>query len=151
MIEPLIGSLDWDPWGREFAHDVIEVAIDLLLKQQDPKLGAKILKAALLRSWEDRNLLTRVLVVKARATDWVTLASAEMTFRNIAVQYGTALSLSSLEYMQPLVALGMSLAWEMYGITLGDDQALALFKEAIEKCQGDYMEPINDAIGALSP
>jgi hypothetical protein len=151
LIEPLIGPLPWDPWGREFAHDVIEVAIDLLLKQQDSKLGAKILEAALLRSWEDRNLLMRVLVLKARVTDWVTLASAEITFRNIVIQYAIALSLSSPEYMQPLAGLGKSLALEMYGITLTDDQALALLKKAIEQCQGDYMEPINDAIDALSP
>jgi len=153
MIDPLIKPfrIPWDPWGREFAHDVVEVAIDLLLKQQDPKLGAKILEAALLRSWEDRNLLTRVLVLRARATDWVTLASAEITFRNILVQYSIALSLSSPEYMQPLAELGKSLALEMYGITLTDDQALALLKKAIEDCQGDYMEPIKDAIEALSP
>lgn len=152
LIEPLIQPLgiDWDPWGREFAHDVVEVAIDLLLKQQDPKLGAKILEAALLRSWEDRNLLTRVLVLKARVTDWVTLASAEITFRNVVLQYAIALSLSSPEYMQPLAELGKSLALEMYGITLTDDQALTLLKKAIEECQGDYMEPINDAIDAFT-
>jgi len=151
LIEPLIKPLPWDPWGREFAHDVIEVAIDLLLKQQDPKLGEKILEAALLRSWEDRNLLMRVLVWRARVTDWVTLASAEVTFRNVVVQYAIALSLSSLKYMQPLVELGKSLALEIYGITLRDDQALALLEKAIMLCQDDYMEPIDDAISALSP
>lgn len=147
MIEDL--KIPWEPWGREFGHDVIEVVIDLLLKEQDSKLGVKILEAALFRSWEDRNLLMRVLVWRERVTDWVTLATAEKNFRNIVVQYAIALSLSSPEDMRPLIELGKSLAFEMYGITLTDELAAALFEKAIELCEKDYMDPIDDAIHAL--
>jgi len=52
--------------------------------------------------------------------------------------------------LQPPVELGKSLALEIYGIDLTDDQALALLNEVIEQCQDDYMEPINDAINALT-
>jgi len=72
----------------EFAHFAIEVAIDLLLKwNDDSKLGEKLLEANLLRSWEDRNLLVRVLVWKERRTDWITLALRELTFRNLVGRY----------------------------------------------------------------
>jgi hypothetical protein len=54
----------------------------LLLKQKDVLLGTKLLTANLLRSPLDRELLTKVLVLQHKETDWVTLVATELTFRN---------------------------------------------------------------------
>ena len=115
----------------EFAHFVIEVAIDLLLKNDDPKLGEKLLGACLLRSWEDRNLLTNVLVWRGRVTDWGTLVSAELTFRNLVGRYAMAFALPSPHDKYALANLGVELAEEMYGMTVTEEQLLFILEIAL--------------------
>ncbi len=123
----------------EFAHYIIEVAIDLLLKKQDPRLGEKLLKATLFRSWEDSLLMTKVLVWDKKVTQWITLVSAELTFRNLVARYAWALALSNSEYMYPLADLGVQLAREMYGIQITQEYARGLLSTAIDLlCRNDY-------------
>jgi hypothetical protein len=74
----------------EFAHYAIETAIDLLIRNNlDHSIGQKLFNASLLRSWEDRNLVISAIGWKYRAT----IASAELTFRNLVNKYAIALSL----------------------------------------------------------
>lgn len=134
----------------EFAHYVIEVAIDLLLKKNDDqKLGEKLLLANLLRSWEDRNLLVRILVWKEKRTDWLTLATAELTFHNLLNRYAMALVLPSPYDNNFLAALGAKLALEMYGIEVSKEELLNILETAITLCEGDYEEAINFAIAQI--
>lgn len=131
----------------EFAHYVIEVAIDLLLKNNDDqKLGEKLLLSNLLRSWEDRNLLVKVLVWKGKRTDWLTLATAELTFRNLVNRYAMALVLPSPYDKKALAELGAKLALEMYGIEASKEELLNILETAITLCEDDYKEVINFAI-----
>jgi hypothetical protein len=137
----------------KFAHYIIEVAIDFLLKEeQDSRLGVKLLKATLFRSWEDRLLMTKVMIwdEDEKVTQWITLVSAELTFRNLVARYAWALALSNSEYMYPLADLGVQLAGEN-GIPITQGEALEILGHAVGLCQGDYWAVINAAIEGIRP
>jgi len=149
VIEKAQSLSDQTGLDPEFAHFVIEVAIDLLLKNDDPKLGEKLLSATLLRSWQDRNLLANVLVWQARVTDWVTLASAELTFRNLVGRYAMAFALPIPYDKYALANLGVQLAEEMYGITVTEEQLLSILEIALNLCN-DYKGIIDAAIEEIN-
>ena len=133
-----------------FAHYAIEVAIDLLLKKNDdPKLGGKLLLSNLLRSWQDRHVLVKVLVWKHRRTDWLTLATAELAFRNLVGRYAMALALPSPKDEQAVAELGAQLAKEMYGIDITSGELLTILERAKELCW-DYEEVIDLAIEQIT-
>jgi hypothetical protein len=122
-----------------FAHFAIEAAIDLLLKEQyDHSLATKLLLANLLRSPLDRELLTKILVLKYRETDWINLITTELTFRNLVHQYATALALSNLTNKNALINLGVQLAQQLFGITANSEQLGLVLGVAIGLCQKDY-------------
>ncbi|MBN1847462.1 MAG: hypothetical protein JW932_02655 [Deltaproteobacteria bacterium] len=134
----------------EFAHFAIEVAIDLLLKNDDPSLGGKLLFANLLRSWQDRNLLANVLVWQERRTDWFTLAMSELTFRNLIHQYALAFSLPGQQAKDALAELGVQLASEMYGIEgVTPEQLFVILDAAISLCVADYQDVIHHTINQI--
>ena len=133
----------------DFAHYAIEVAIDLLLKGADPKLADKLIIANLLRSWQDRNLMVRVLVWKYNRTDWLTLAAAELTFRDLVGRYAWALSLPYPWDRIALVQLGMQLAQELYGIDASFGEVWQILEAAIGLCEGDYKGAIDSAIKGI--
>jgi len=134
----------------DFAHYAIEVAIDLLVKKNDdPNLGGKLLISNLFRSWQDRHLLVKVLVWKKRRTDWLTLATAELTFRNLVGRYALALAISSLEDKGVLVELGVQLAEEMYEIEVTPAEVMAILNAAIMLCEDDYESVIEEAIDGI--
>lgn len=134
----------------EFAHFAIEAAIDVLLvNNDDPKLGKRLLTANLLRSWEDRNLLVRVLVWNERRTDWLTLATAELTFRNLITRYAIVLSLPSPQREQLLADLGTKLALELYGIIVSPEEVLYILEYAIQLCEEDYKYVIDFTIDQI--
>ncbi|GBE37035.1 hypothetical protein BMS3Bbin07_01193 [bacterium BMS3Bbin07] len=131
----------------EFAQLAVEVAIDLLLRNNDdPRLGEKLLKADLLRSWKDRYLLVKVLVWKERRTDWLTLATAELTFRDLVGRYAVGLALPDPQNKEALAELGAQLAGERYGIEVSPAEVLNLLELAIGLCEGDYKEVVDFAI-----
>lgn len=130
----------------EFAHYAIEIAIDLLLKNDDPNLGEKLLNAILFRSFLDRQLLVKVLAWEEGRTDWLTLASAELIFRTFVVPYASALALPSPEDREALAELGSYLALSLYGIVVSPEELLDLLNLAITLCQGDYQEAIQYTI-----
>ena len=99
--------------------------------------GEKLLEASLLRSWEDRNLLERVLVLKNKTTDLLTLAATELAFRNLVGRYATALALPSPFDKDALVILGAKLAQEMYNIVVSPPEVLAILNDAIRLCEDD--------------
>lgn len=132
----------------DFAHYAIEVAIDLLLKKyDDPKLGAKLLVANWLRSYQDRHLLVKVLVWQTpRRTDWLTLVTAEWTFRSLVHRYAMALALQSPEDKAALAELGAQLASEMYEIDVTAEEVRELLEVAVDLCEPDYKDVIDFTI-----
>ena len=137
------------PIEYNFAHFAIEVAIDLLLKGDDPKLADKLIIANLLRSWQDRNLMVRVFVWEEKKTDWLTLAAAELTFRDLVGRYAWALSLPYPWDRIALVQLGTELAQELYGIDASFGQVWQILGAAIGFCEGDYKDMIEYVVGHI--
>jgi hypothetical protein len=146
--EALSGKNGLDP---EFAHYAIEVTIDLLLKREyDHRLGEKLLKATLLRSWQDRYLLTKVFVRREGRTDWATLVSAELALRNLLFRYALPLALPPPLDERALIALGVQLAQEFYGISVSVEELEEVLKEAMALCSGDYYPVIEGAKDSIT-
>ena len=139
----------------DFAHYVIEATIDLLLKADDSTLPGKLFFANLSRSWQDRSLLMRVFVWRwsERRTDWLTLATAELTFRQLVNRYALALMLPAAMDAQALAELGAELASELFGLDGITAEMLLedILPAAIDLCETDYQDPIQEAISELSP
>ncbi|MBW2469438.1 MAG: hypothetical protein JRE62_09060 [Deltaproteobacteria bacterium] len=137
-----------------FAHYVIEATIDLLLKGEDSTLPGKLFFANLFRSWQDRSLLMRVYVWRwwQRRTDWLTLATAELTFRQLVNRYAMALMMPAPLDAQALAELGAELASELFGLDGITAEMILdeLLPAAIDLCQDDYQIPIMEAISELS-
>ncbi|MGD9350875.1 MAG: hypothetical protein PVF71_14525 [Desulfobacterales bacterium] len=138
----------------DFAHYVIEATIDLLLKGDDPTLPGKLFFANLFRSWQDRSLLMRVYVWRwsQRRTDWLTLATAELTFRQLVNRYAMALMMPAPMDAQALAELGAELASELFGLDGITAEMLLdeILPAATSICENDYQNPIMEAISELS-
>ena len=144
LIAQLGGQLPPD-----LAHFAIEVAIDLLLiKNQDPALGGKLLGAALLRSPSDLNLMAKTFVSDDNPS-LQTLSSGETNFRNLVIQYATALTLPDHLRMEALGALGVQIS---EGV-LDSSTVQFILAIAMSLCSDPnvyYMDPINAAIFGIS-
>jgi hypothetical protein len=127
------------PLPEEVAHFAIETAVDLLMQNNvDRSLARKILRASLFRSWEDRNLLTRVLVLRDHQTDFLTLATAELTFRTIVQRYAAALGLPYPLNISAVAALGAELSQELFGQQATKEELLAILQAAMQVCRETY-------------
>ncbi len=137
------------PPDYELAHFAIEVAIDLLLvKHQDGSLGGKLLGAALLRSSEDLNLLAKTFVSN-NDPSLQTLSGGESNFRNLVIEYATALTLPDPLRMDALGELGAQIS----GGLLDSSTVQAILLTAMYLCSladSDYMVPITAAIEGIS-
>ena len=133
----------------EFAHLAIEVAVDVLLKNEDPELGDKLLGALQRHSSKDRALLTEVFVSEQQATDRLTLILAEMSFRQIMVSYARALSLQDPEDKNALAKWGVMLAKRLYRVEVSSDLLLRILEDAIELCKDDYKKTVDAVIEGI--
>jgi len=135
--------------NEDLAHFAIEVAIDLLLvKNQDPTLGGKLFAAALLRSSEDLKLLAKTFVADNNPS-LQTLAGGESNFRNLVIEYATALTLPDPLRMEALGALGVQIS----GGLLDSQTVKIILLKAMDLCSDPnhyYMVPINAAISGIS-
>ena len=140
----LIPPLNNPPY-YELAHFAVETAIDLLLiENDDPYLGEKLLGAALLRSQADIDLLIKTFVGSG-ATDSHALIAAEGFFRELVINYGTALSLPQPLRMWALGELGVQVAGQM-GVVITSAEVQEILQAAGDICQDDYKGPIETAI-----
>ena len=136
-------------YNPDFTHLVVEIAIDLLLRNNvDLNLGKKLLNANSSRSLVDRTLLATVLVGNEQRTDRVTLATTELSFRTVVDLYARALKLPSPYNEQALAAIGSQLA-ELYGMELSEEEALDILEVAINLCKDDYKQVIEEVISAI--
>ena len=136
---------------QEFAHWVVEIAVDLLLKNNvDHTLGKKLLTAAVFRSRLDQLLLSKVLIGEEDRTDWITLASAETAYRMLLIRYARALALPSPGDEQAIVELGVQLAGEVYGIEVTAEKLFEILRFAMGLCEGDYEEVLYHTIYGIT-
>ncbi len=133
------------------AHFAIETAVDLLMRNNvDRSLGQKVFYASLFRSWEDRNLLTRVLVLRDHRTDFLTLATAELTFRTLVQRYGLALALPYPLNINAVAGLGAELSQELFGQPATKEQLLDILMAAMSVCQETYGLAVMNTIHQIS-
>jgi hypothetical protein len=135
----------------EVAHFAIETAVDLLMQNNvDHGLGQKVLRASLFRSREDRNLLTRVLVLRDHRTDFLTLATAELTFRTLVAEYAAALSLPKPLNIAAVAALGAELSQELFGQAATKEELLGILSAAMDVCRTTYRPAVMDTISRIA-
>ncbi len=133
----------------DFAHLAVEVAVDVLLKNEDPELGGKLLNAIQRHSLKDRNLLTDVFVANQQGTDRLTLILAEMNFRHIMTQYARALSKPSPDDKEAIAAWGVMLAQRYYHTKVTSGFLLKLLNDAIDLVKDDYKETVDTVIEGM--
>lgn len=153
-----------DQVALEVHHNIVESAVDLLIRRQDPHVGQRITAAALLRSPDFPALL-----VDAYARDFSrhfdltrseaakTIAAAEMNFRRMMLQYGQILMQDDETAMQ-LVAEQLADQATTYlssfGVILPASlDVVELAKQfldiAIRLCEPDYAQEIQATIDAV--
>jgi hypothetical protein len=136
----------------DFAHLVIEVAIDLLLSDQvyaRQNLGKELLRASLLRSSLDRTLLSKLLVrEEPQRTDLRTLIAAELVFRGVVDMYARPLELPSPDNEEALAKLGVRVA-KLMGMDITEEEILALLDTATNLCKDDYESVMQYVIAAI--
>ncbi len=134
----------------EFAHLAIEVAVDVLLKDnEDPQLGEKLLNALQRHSSQDRTLLIDVFVSNEKRTDRLTLILAELSFRQVMVQYARALSLPDPDNKEALAKWGAMLAQRLYQMKISPDVLLKVLNDAIDLCKDDYKATVDTVIEGM--
>ncbi|NWG03767.1 MAG: hypothetical protein HXY44_13020 [Syntrophaceae bacterium] len=148
---PISGDFTKD---REFAHSIVEAAIDLLLKNEYPELGPKLIEASTSRSPEDLGLMLKAFVWnrKNKRTDWLTLTSAERIFLNFVRQYADAFNSSHLNDLDPMSELGANLASRIYDISIEPNEVKVLIQLAISLCEQEdfhYKDVIQEAIDGI--
>jgi hypothetical protein len=142
--EQLTAFFGFDP---NFAHLVVEAAVDLLVKENhDPGIGNTLRRAAQSRSPQDLYLLASVLVLGGARTDLGTLVWAELAHRAFLIGYGTALALPSPFDRLALAGLFVGLAREAYGTEIPLGKMLVALKAADALCRYDYLPVITETI-----
>ena len=135
----------------DFAHLAIEVAVDVLLRDnEDHQLGQKLLTSLQRHSSKDRTLLTDLFVKNQQITDRLTLINAEMNYRQVMLQYARALSKPSPDNREALAKWGVMLAQRLYGTRLSSDYLLGVLEDAIALCKDDYKETVDTVIQGIN-
>ena len=153
-----------DEVALEVHHNIVESAVDLLIRRQDPHVGQRITAAALLRSPDFPALL-----VDAYARDFSrhfdltrseaakTITAAEMNFRRMMLQYGQILMQDDETAMQ-LVAEQLADQATTYLSSFGVilpasldvvELAKRLLGYAMSLCEPDYTQEIQGTIDAV--
>ena len=104
----------------------------------------------MLRSWQDRYLLTKVFVRREGRTDWATLFSAELVLRNLLARYALPLALPPPLDEKALIALGVQLAQEFYGMSVSAEDLQEVLMEATALCSDDYYPVIEGAKDSIT-
>ena len=135
--------------NTEFAHRAVEVAVDLLLKNDDPGIGEKLLDALKRHPWKDRAFLMEVFGKEEKRTDRLTVMRAEMDFRRLMIQYGKALVLPPPNDLEALAEWGVQLARKLYGLSVSPDYIRETLEDTIDLCKDDYKEAVDQAIQGM--
>ena len=163
-LAPLSGLGISDEVALEVHHNIVESAVDLLIRRQNPHVGQRITAAALLRSPDFPALL-----VDAYARDFSrqfdltrseaakTITAAEMNFRKMMLQYGQVLMQDDETAMQLVaeqIADQATTYLGSFGVTLPPlldvvELAKLLLGYAMGFCEWDYAQEIQGTIDAV--
>ena len=165
QLAPLTSLGISDEVALEVHHNIVESAVDLLIRRQDPNVGRKITAAALLRSPEFPLLLaeaysrdfsrqfglTRAEAVKA-------IVGEEMNFRRMMIQYGQVLMQddeTAMQLVSEQLADQATTYLSSFGVTLPlsppevVELAQRLLGLAMWLCEPDYTQEIQGTIDAV--
>lgn len=160
-LRPYLASLrlptaQEDALMMELLRDAVEYAVDILLIQQDPAIGAKVSVAALLRSPEFPLLLNTTFAWDFsryfhlnyfQATQII--SAAELQFRQIMLGYGQMLSQGQSKAVVQISAQAAALVSQLYGVGISPGLIEYVINLAMSQCAGDYMSAINHTINAV--
>ena len=143
-------------------HEIVENAVDILVKRTDPLIGDRLSSAAQQRSPRFPQLLVRAYAKGFASFAQITeleaaqfIQAAESEFRDAIDSYGQILLLDEADAISAISQQTASLAQEflaLYGIDLSIppedvvDMVNAYMLAAIGLCQDDYLEEIEATI-----
>jgi hypothetical protein len=151
-----------DEIAIEIFHEIVENAVDILVKRIDSSIGDRLNSAAQQRSDRFPRLLVRAYAKRFASFAQITeleaaqfIQAAESEFRDAIDSYGQILLLSEADAISAISEQTASLAQgflALYGIELSipSDQVVAMVADymdlAIGLCQGDYLQEIEATI-----
>ena len=151
-----------DEIAVEIFHEIVENAVDILVKRTDPLIGDRLSSAALQRSHRFPQLLVRAYANRFASFASITeleaaqfIQAAENDFREAIFSYGQILSLNEETAIDLISEQTANLAQgflALYGIALSipPEQVVYMVASymvfAIELCQEDYLEEIEATI-----
>jgi len=151
-----------DEIAVEIFHEIVENAVDILVKRTDPLIGVRLSSAAQQRSPGFSQLLVRAYAKRFASFAGITeleaaqfIQAAESGFREAILYYGQILSQDEETAIQLISEQTASLAQgflALYGIDLPlsyeqvVDMVTSYMVFAIELCQDDYLEEIEATI-----
>jgi len=154
-LAPLFTQMGIDAaTGKEICHDLVETAIDLMIKYLDPNIGNRLVDSA--RS-SDKKMLD--LLVKAYAEDVAAaagvgldeaqaiIAGNESGFRMAILSLGNALKLRSPNDLNAVSAQLAGLAYAAYGVQVDPSVVAQALQAAMLVCSGDFMAEIMATVG----
>jgi hypothetical protein len=145
----------------EISHNFIEAAVDILMKRVDPKIGMKIVGAALLRTRAFPDMLVEAYAEGLAGYTGMTpkdaasaIRAAEKDFRKITILYGNALSQPEETAVQLLADQFATMAASflaMMQVSLPDEVDLApLAAFGIEQgmllCKDDFAKEVGATV-----
>ena len=151
-----------DEIAVEIFHEIVENAVDILVKRTDPLIGYRLSSAALLRSPRFPQLLVRAYakcfasfadITELEASQFIQVAESD--FREAILSYGQILSQDEQTAIELISEQTASLAQgflALYDITLPLTQEemvgiiISYMGLAIAFCQDDYLEEIEATI-----
>ncbi len=154
-LAPLFEQLGIDPdTGEAACHELVEMAIDLMIKNLDPNIGNRLVDSA--RS-SDKKML--VLLEKAYAEDVAAaggmsfnqaqafIAANENAFRMAILSLGNALKLDAPNDLTAVSAQMVGLAYAAYGIVVDPPTVAQALQAAMMVCIDDFVAEIMATIG----
>jgi hypothetical protein len=151
-----------DEIAIEIFHEIVENAVDILVKRTEPLIGDRLSSAAQQRSPRFPQLLVRAYAKRFASLAGITeleaaqfIQAAESDFREAILSYGQILSWDEGDAIHSISEQTASLAQgflALYGITLpiGQEDMVGMIISymglAMESCQDDYLEEIEATI-----
>ncbi|MGD7034410.1 hypothetical protein [Methylotuvimicrobium buryatense] len=159
----LLGGGIADDMLLEVSHVFVEFAADLLIRQYDRAIGARMIVAAISRNRGFPDLLVKAYAENFADTFGFThdeaasiIVAEEAKFRRLAIRYGMIMQYSNRKAQTELAGLLAEIAprlMEGYGLDVPSAMLLPIIQfgigEALELCKDDLLPEVENTIEAL--
>ncbi|WP_162472915.1 hypothetical protein [Methylotuvimicrobium alcaliphilum] len=159
----LLGGGIADDMLLEVSHVFVEFAADLLIRQYDRAIGARMIVAAISRNRGFPNLLVKAYAENFADSFGFThdeaasiIIAEEAKFRRLAIRYGMIMQYSNRKAQTELAGLLAEIAprlMEGYGLDVPSAMLLPIIQfgigEAFELCKDDLLPEVENTIEAI--